>query len=92
MNLAQVYFQAGHSMFMDAPWNWFRDATERAPTEVEALAFKPFSKGGYADYRCKILDRECSYDQRTGSGDCRRCIFALAQVMKDPDSVKQAKE
>jgi hypothetical protein len=77
---------------MDEPWNWYRDATERAPTEVEALSFKPFSKGEYADYRCKILDRECSYDRRTGSGDCRSCVFALAQIMKDPISWKEMKD
>lgn len=79
-------------MFMDEPWNWYRDAKERAQTELEALSFKPSLKGKYADYQCKILNRECSYDYRTGSGDCRRCVFALAQVMNDPSSWKRTKD
>ncbi|OPY27335.1 MAG: hypothetical protein A4E31_01201 [Methanomassiliicoccales archaeon PtaU1.Bin030] len=79
-------------MFMDEPWNWYRDVIERAPTDLEALSFKPFSKGDYVDHRCKILGRKCSYDHRTGSGDCRRCVFALGQVMNDPSSWKPTKD
>lgn len=77
---------------MDEPWNWYRVTFKREPTDLEALSMKPFSKDGLVFYKCSLLDRECKYDHRIGSGDCRRCIFALAQAMKDPDSMKRPKE
>ncbi len=68
---------------MDEPWNWFRAAFERAPTELEALSFKPFQDGKARTYKCTLLDRECRYDPRVGSGDCRRCSFALVHMMEN---------
>ena len=77
---------------MDEPWNWYRVTFKREPTDLEALAMKPFSKDRSVSYKCSLLDRECKYDYKIGSGDCRRCVFALAQVMRDPDSMKREME
>ncbi len=77
---------------MDEPWNWYRVAFERKPTDLELLAMKPMSKGKLFYYKCSLLDRECKYDHRVGSGDCRRCIFAMVQTMKDPELMKRPLE
>jgi len=71
---------------MKEPSSWFREEVLRAPTDVEAISMSvgKFSKGKYKAYRCTILNEECSYQINTGAGDCRRCNFALAYLMTDP--------
>lgn len=69
---------------MNEPSSWFREESSRKATDLEAMGGSLFSKGQVKVYRCTLLNVECKYYSNTGSGDCRRCNFALTYLMANP--------
>jgi hypothetical protein len=77
---------------VNEPYNWFRKSSTRAPTDLEAFNTGFLERGKVTQYACVLLDQDCRYDPRTGTGDCRRCNFALAHIMENPGHWREIME
>lgn len=87
--LNHIYAPASHPGRVKEPSSWFREESSRTATDLETLNVGLFSKGKVKVYRCTLLDQECRYVADSGAGDCRRCNFALAYMMANPQYVKE---
>ncbi|MDW5562690.1 MAG: hypothetical protein SA339_05635 [Methanomassiliicoccus sp.] len=77
---------------MNEPYNWFRKSSTRTPTDLEAFNTGFLDKGKVTNYTCILLESDCRYDPKTGTGDCRVCNFAFAHMMGRSGSWKDRSE
>lgn len=81
--IPHVYRWECITIFVNDPWNWYKESYERVTSDLEAFSVKSSSKGKITEFRCKILGVGCRYDPKAGSGDCRYCNFALVHMTEN---------